>query len=76
MSRISRATIVLGRALIGQRNVGTEDTGWIIAIATVLLTFAAIGFIEPRILAWPSAFLLFWVGVASLYRALTRSRDE
>lgn len=76
ISRISRATIVLGRALIGQRNVGTEDTGWIIAIAAVLLAVAAVGFIEPRIIAWPAAFLLFWVAVASLYRALARTRQE
>lgn len=73
VSRISRATIVLSRALIGQRNVGTEDTGWIAAIAVVLLAGSAAGFILPRLLAWPFAFILFWLGVASLYRALRRA---
>jgi cardiolipin synthase len=76
ISRISRAAIVLARALIGQRNVGTEDTGWIIAIAAMLMVFGVIGFLEPRILAWPAAFMLFWVGVASLYRALARRREQ
>lgn len=72
VNRISRASIVLGRALIGQRHVGREDTAWILAIALVLILIAAAGFVSPRILAWPLAFAIFWIGIASLYRALAR----
>jgi cardiolipin synthase A/B len=76
VSRVSRASIALSRALLGQRNVGAEDTGWIIAIAIVLLLGAGAGFFVPRILAWPLAFLLFWLGVASVYRALAERRKR
>jgi cardiolipin synthase len=72
LSRIARASIVLTRALLGQRNVGTEDTGWMVAIAIVLLLVAIAGFVAPRFLAWPLAFLVFWIGVASFYRALAQ----
>jgi cardiolipin synthase A/B len=72
--RISRASIVLGRTLLGQRNVGMEETGWIVAIALLVLAAASLGFAAPRLLAWPLAFILFWVGVASLYRALAQRR--
>lgn len=76
ISRISRASIVLGRALIGQRGVGFEDTGWILTIAVVLLTAAGLGFWAPRLLAWPLAFVLFWIGVASFYRAFSWRERE
>lgn len=76
LNRISRAAIVLGRALLGQRNVGTEDTAWMVTIAIVLLATAAAGFMLPRVLAWPLAFLFVWIGIASLYRALARPKPE
>lgn len=69
LGQISRAAVVLGRALIGQRIVGREDSGWIAIIALVLLGGAALGVAEPRLLAWPISFILFWLGVASLFRA-------
>ncbi len=74
VSRISRASIVLTRALLGQPNVGTEDTAWIMAIGAILLVMAGAGFVLPRLLAWPLAFFLFWIGVASIYRALANRR--
>ena len=67
--RIARAGVVLGRALLGQRVVGREDTGWIALIAVFLLLLAVAGVFEPRLIAWPIAFFLFWLGVASLFRA-------
>jgi cardiolipin synthase len=69
LGRIARAGSVLGRALVGLRTVGREDRGWIVLIAAFLLASSALGFLAPRILAWPLAFLLFWLGVASLVRA-------
>lgn len=68
LSRLARAGSVLGRALIGQRTLASEDTGWIGAIAFALIALAALGVWQPRLLAWPLAFFLFWLGVASLSR--------
>jgi len=76
VSRISRASIVLARALLGQRSVGTEEAGWIAAIAVILLLTSAVGFVSPRWLAWPIAFFLFWIGIASLFRAISQRRNE
>jgi len=73
LSRVARASIALARALIGQRGVGREDTGWIVAIAATLIALSVIGFVLPRVLAWPFSFILFWIGIASLYRAAKRA---
>jgi cardiolipin synthase A/B len=75
IGRVARAGSVLARALVGPRLVGREDSGWITAIALALLALAVAGFLEPRLLAWPIAFLLFWLGLTSLFRAWPR-RDE
>lgn len=75
LGRISRASIVLSRSLLGQRNVAMEDRGWVIAIALLLLIVSAAGFLFPRLIAWPAAFAFFWIGIASMYRALSRSRS-
>ncbi len=71
LGRIARAGSVLGRALVGHRLVGREDGGWIAVIAAGLIGVAGIGFVAPRVLAWPLAFLLFWLGIGSLYRAFS-----
>lgn len=76
VSRISRASIVLSRALLGVRNVGSEESAWITAIALGLMAMGIIGFVAPRFVAWPVAFFLFWLGVASLYRAIAEFRAE
>jgi cardiolipin synthase A/B len=72
VGRVARASSVLGRALIGQRLVGREDAGWIMAIALTLIALGIVGFVAPRVLAWPLGFLLFWLGIASLFRARPR----
>lgn len=76
LGRISRASIVLSRSLLGQRNVALEDRGWIVAIAVLLLALSLVGFIFPRLFAWPAAFGVFWVGIASIYRAFSRSQSD
>lgn len=75
-SRTSRGVMVLARALLGQRNIGTEDTAWVAALAIFLLFLAGLGVYAPRLVAWPISFLVFWVGVASLYRAATANRRD
>lgn len=69
IGRVARAGSVLGRALLGQRLVGREDSAWIAAIALALVGLAVLGFLAPRFLAWPLAFVLFWLGIASIVRA-------
>jgi cardiolipin synthase A/B len=76
LGRLSRAGSVLGRALLGQPVVGRGDAGWIAALAVILLGIAALGFWAPRVLAWPIAFLAFWLAIASLFRAWPRRRPR
>jgi cardiolipin synthase len=76
MGRIARAASVLARALVGQRLVGREDSSWIATIAIGLIGVSALGFFAPRILAWPVAVILLWLGLASLFRAWQRRDGE
>jgi cardiolipin synthase len=76
VGRVARASSVLGRALVGQRLVGREDRSWIVIIAVGMLGLAVLGLIAPRLLAWPLAFLLFWLGIASLIRAVAGRGSE
>jgi cardiolipin synthase A/B len=72
LGRLARASMVLGRSLVGQSRIGREDTGWVMAVALLLVGLAILGFWMPRTLAWPLAFALFWLGLASMSRALSR----
>ncbi|CAN5802746.1 hypothetical protein BH23GEM6_BH23GEM6_15810 [soil metagenome] len=76
VSRAARAGSVLARALVGERTVGREDSGWIAAIAAAFFAFAILGFLRPHFLAWPIAFLLLWLGIASLVRAVPPRRRD
>lgn len=76
IGRLARAASVLGRALVGQRLVGREDSGWIGAIAVAFVLLAFVGVIEPRVIAWPAAFLLFWLGMAAFFRASPPGRSR
>ena len=49
--------------------MGREDRGWILIIALGLLGLATLGLFAPRFLAWPLSFILFWLGIASVFRA-------
>lgn len=69
LGRVARASSVLGRALVGERKVGREDRGWILLISVGTLGLALLGLLAPRFLAWPLAFMLFWLGLASFFRA-------
>jgi cardiolipin synthase A/B len=76
LGRASRAATVLARALMGQRTIGREDTGWVSLWALVLLGIAAVGAFFPRVMAWPFAFFVFWVAVAALVRARAGRRGD
>lgn len=65
--QVARAATVLARALIGERVIGREDAGWIGMITAMLFLMAAAGIFLPRLLAWPAAFVLVMLALASLY---------
>lgn len=71
LGRMARAATVLGRALVGQRTVGREDTGWVTAWAAYLLLSSAIGFFFPRVIAWPMSVLTLLLGIAAIIRIRT-----
>jgi cardiolipin synthase A/B len=72
IGRLARAGSVLSRALIGQRTIGREDRGWVIALAVLLLLYGVTGFVRPRFIAFPVGALVIWLGIASLVRAASR----
>jgi cardiolipin synthase len=65
---------VLGRALVGQRQIGREDRGWVALFAVLLLSYAVLGAVFPRIIAWPIALLFAWLGIAAVVRVASRKR--
>ncbi|HEV3051986.1 MAG TPA: phospholipase D-like domain-containing protein [Longimicrobium sp.] len=71
LGRMARAATVLGRALVGQRTVGREDTGWVTVWAVYLLATAAVGFLFPRVIAWPVAAASLLMGMAAMVRIST-----
>jgi cardiolipin synthase len=74
LGRLARAATVLARALVGQRTVGREDTGWVTVWAAILLTLGIVGFLFPRVTAWPMALLSLMLGLAAIVRISTNRR--
>ena len=74
LGRLARTSSVLFRALIGERAIAREDAGWIAIFALLLFGISALGFANPRWLAWPIAFFIFWLGMAALVRLLTHEK--
>lgn len=72
MGRLARAASVLFRALLGQRVIAREDRGWVAAFALLLMGYAVVGVIEPRVVSLPISLLLFWLGAGSLLRVFRR----
>jgi cardiolipin synthase len=76
LGRMARAATVLGRALVGQRTVGREDTGWVTLWGVYLLATAAVGFLFPRVIAWPVAAASLLMGIAAMVRISTNRRAQ
>lgn len=74
LGRLARAATVLARALVGQRTVGREDTGWVTVWAAILLTLGIVGFLFPRVTAWPMALLSLMLGLAAIVRISSNRR--
>ncbi|HEU0302894.1 MAG TPA: phospholipase D-like domain-containing protein [Longimicrobium sp.] len=68
LGRLARAATVLARALVGQRTIGREDTGWVTVWAIILFALSAVGFFFPRVTAWPMAVGTLLLGIAALVR--------
>ena len=74
LGRLARAASVLARALVGQRTIGREDTGWVSVWGVILLALAAVGFFFPRVTAWPSALVSLVLGIATFVRIRTHRK--
>lgn len=72
LGRLARAASVLARALVGQRTIGREDTGWASVWGVILLAVAAVGFFFPRVAAFPQALLFLVLGIATFVRIFSR----
>jgi cardiolipin synthase len=68
LGRLARAATVLARALVGQRTIGREDTGWVTVWAIILFVLSGVGFFFPRVTAWPMAVGTLLLGIAALVR--------
>lgn len=68
LGRLARAATVLARALVGQRTIGREDSGWVSVWAVILLGLSAAGFFFPRVTAWPMALFSLLLGIAAIIR--------
>lgn len=75
LGRLARAASVLARALVGQRTIGREDTGWVSVWGGILLSVAAVGFFFPRLAAFPTALLALLLGFATFFRLITQRRE-
>ena len=71
LGRLARAASVLGRALVGQRTIGREDTGWVSVWGVILIGLAALGMFFPRVAALPTSLLLLVLGIATFVRIAT-----
>jgi cardiolipin synthase A/B len=71
VGRLARAASVLGRALVGQRTIGREDTGWASVWGVIFVALAVVGAFFPRITAWPMSLLLLLLGIATFVRIRT-----
>ena len=74
--RASAGAVRIGNALgsvLAARRVHGPAERWLMAQGGLLLVFVAgIGFVWPRLLAWPLAALGLWLGLALLARASRR----
>lgn len=68
----------LGAAVTGSRPLEAFEAGPLTMLATILAAIAGMGFLAPRVLAWPAAALAAWVAITLLidaWRAFTRGRS-
>jgi cardiolipin synthase len=54
----------LGAALTNRRTLAPAESGLLARMAILILGVAAVGFVWPRVLAWPLAIFAGWLGLA------------
>ena len=79
-TRAAAGAVRIGNALgsvLAARRVHGPAERWLMAEGGLLLAvLAGLGFVWPRLLAWPLAALSLWLGLALLARAARRLRRE
>ena len=53
----------LGAAFTNRRSLGPAEAGLLFMMAAIVVTIGVVAAIWPRVLAWPLAFVLLWLGV-------------
>ncbi|HVE51680.1 MAG TPA: phospholipase D-like domain-containing protein [Casimicrobiaceae bacterium] len=66
----------LGAALTNRRALAPTDTGALVVMAIVFVALGIVGFLWPRIVAWPAAAIIGWIGLSWLGRAWALKRGE
>ncbi len=75
LGRLARAASVLARALVGQRTIGREDTGWVSVWGVILLAFGVLAILFPRVAVLPEALVFLVLGIATFVRVFTHRRE-
>lgn len=59
----------LGAALTNRRTLGAAESGLLVKVSALVLGFAIVAAVWPRVVAWPLAVLGAWFGIAWLVKA-------
>jgi cardiolipin synthase len=65
----------VGAAIANRRVLGRSESGPLMFAGVLLLIAALIGFLWPRVAAWPMAALAAWIGASLIARAIDQ-RDQ
>jgi len=64
----------LGAALTNRRALGPAEAGLLFIMATIVVTIGIVSAIWPRVLAWPLAFVLLWLGAGWALKGIALRR--
>jgi cardiolipin synthase len=64
----------LGAAFTNRRSLGPAEAGLLFLMAGVVVTIGVVSAIWPRVLAWPLAFLLLWLGAGWALKGIALRR--
>ncbi len=66
----------LGAAFTNRRTLGPAEAGLLFMMAAIVVTIGVIAAIWPRVLAWPLAFILLWLGVGWALKGIALRRKS
>jgi cardiolipin synthase len=64
----------LGAAITNRRSLGPAEAGLLFLMATIVVTIGIVAAIWPRVLAWPLAFVLLWLGIGWALKGIALRR--